>query len=218
MFETDINTCWHMNEIDQRAHMLRRVERDTPSRLTGMQGVCINTGIIDTFRLTKAQSFIYGLLPVNPNTLSYMCSVAACLAGHIDWTCVNILSGAHDPYSEDAAKAFQIAAKNENMETCAVSYTAKADTMASTIGRLTASTKCGCSVCRCRVNVVFGQPSNLTSLLFEASKQHYKGEWIIGHSEFGSFDDVVKGLTHMLPDSSSVHKTLRGMVQSQYGS
>ena len=116
----------------------------------------------------------------------------------------------HDSYSFDGAKAFQIAAANENIDICSVPYTANLADMSSTIKRLT-SGDCGCSVCRCRVNVIFGQYRDLTALFLEAYAQSYKGEWVVGDNILGSADDLVKDLTNQLQDDSSVHKILRGM-------
>ena len=140
--------------------------------------------------------------------------------GHFDWGCANVLSGIHDAYSIDGAKDFRIAAKNEGIDVCPVSYTtAKSDDlddMNQTIKRLTTS-DCGCSVCRCRVNVAFGQPGALISLFKAAHLQKYKWQWLVGDSEFGSFDDVVQNLTnHRGEDGDdSLHKIPQGILKAQ---
>ena len=129
--------------------------------------------------------------------------------GHFDWECANVLSGTHDAYSIDGAKDFRIAAINEGIDVCPVSYTANSADMRNTIKRLS-SPDCGCSVCRCRVNVIFGQYQDLTSLFHEAHVQNYEGEWLVGDNILASLDDVINDLTSKLKDDSSVHKILEG--------
>ena len=63
----------------------------------------------------------------------------------------------------------------------------------------------------CLVTVVFGQTQDLASLLLEAHKQNYNGEWIMGDNIKGSLDGVVNDLERNLDEPSSVHELLTGM-------
>ena len=62
----------------------------------------------------------------------------------------------------------------------------------------------------CRVNVVFAQAKDLTSLFLEAHKQRYAGEWVVGESIVGALDGIVTDLRRHLAEPS-VHELLRGM-------
>ena len=61
----------------------------------------------------------------------------------------------------------------------------------------------------CLVTVVFGQIRDLSSLLLEAHRQNYAGEWIVGGNVMGSLDTILNDLNEQL-DEGSTHKLLRG--------
>ena len=65
--------------------------------------------------------------------------------------------------------------------------------------------------------MAFGKPEVLSSLFEEAYKLEYPGQWLVGESEFGSFDDVVRNLTsHSRKDGDDhLHKILRGILKAQ---
>ena len=59
----------------------------------------------------------------------------------------------------------------------------------------------------CLVTVVFGQTQDLASLLLEAHKQNYNGEWVMSPN---IIDGVINVQKH-LDEPSSVHELLTGM-------
>ena len=63
----------------------------------------------------------------------------------------------------------------------------------------------------CLVTVVFGKTQDLASLLLEAHKQNYNGEWIMGDNIKGSLDTIANDLKKHLDEPSSVHELLTGM-------
>ena len=121
-------------------------------------------------------------------------------------------------------KAFENAANEEGIDVCDISYPADLKDISETFKLLT-TPSCGCTVCRCRINVAFGQPEALISLFKQAHDQKYEGQWLVGESEFGSFDDVVRNLTnHSVQNLTShsredgddhLHKILRGILKAQ---
>ena len=126
-------------------------------------------------------------------------------AGHFNWTCVNVLSGSGDPYSTAAAKAFESAAIDNQIDVCTrATYQAGCGKMEAPIKQIM-DARC------CLVNMVFGQAQDLAALLLEAHKQNYKGEWIMGDNIQASLDAVLNDLERNLDDPSSVHEVLRGM-------
>ena len=64
----------------------------------------------------------------------------------------------------------------------------------------------------CLVTVLFGQAQDLASLLIEAHRQNYAGEWVIGDNIMGTLDGVVKDLKNHL-DDPAIHKLLRGKFE-----
>ena len=122
---------------------------------------------------------------------------------HFNWTCVNVLVGVGDPYSTDAAKAFEMAAKDNQIDVCTkANYEAGSLDMTTPIKQIIDS-RC------CLVTMVFGQTQDISSLLLEAHKQRYAGEWIMGDNAMGSVDTIVNNLnTHL--DEHATYKLLRG--------
>ena len=51
--------------------------------------------------------------------------------------------------------------------------------------------------------------TDLSSLLLEAHRQNYAGEWIVGGNVMGSLDTILDDLNEHL-DEGSTHKLLRG--------
>ena len=111
-----------------------------------------------------------------------------------------------DPYSSDAAKAFELAANDNQIDVCTkANYEAGSLDMGTPIKQIM-DNKC------CLVTVVFGQTQDLSSLLLEAHRQNYAGEWIMGDNIVGSLDTIVNDLNKHL-DESATHKLLRGMFE-----
>ena len=124
---------------------------------------------------------------------------------HFDWPCANVLIGLGDPYSTAAAKAFELEAENKQIDVCAkVEYLSQSGDMKAAIKAII-DNRC------CQVTVVFGQAPDLTSLLLEAHKQSYVGEWIVGESIVANLGGIVKDLKRHIKPESSVHELLRGM-------
>ena len=125
-------------------------------------------------------------------------------SGHFNWRCANVLIGVGDPHSTDAAKAFESAAEDNNIDVCTkANYESDSSEMAAPIKQIIGN-RC------CLVTVVFGQARDISSLLLEAHRQNYAGEWIMGDNVIGSLDSIVKDLNNRL-DERSTHKLLRGM-------
>ena len=111
--------------------------------------------------------------------------------------------GSGDPYSSAGAKAFELAAIDSKMDICAkATYQPGSTNMEAPIKEIT-DNNC------CLVTVVFAQTQDLASLLLEAHKQNYAGEWVMGKNIMGSFDGVLKDLKNSL-DGPSIQKVLRG--------
>ena len=126
---------------------------------------------------------------------------------HFNWTCANVLVGVGDPYSTAAAKAFEMAAKDNKIYICTkANYETGSLDMAAPIKQIV-DNSC------CRATVVFGQTQDLSSLLLEAHRQNYAGEWIMGDNIMGSLDTIVKDLNKQI-DEHSTHKLLKGMRDS----
>ena len=111
--------------------------------------------------------------------------------------------GVHDPYSADAAKAFELVAEDKKIDVCLTKFDANPKSMEAALKEIIAK---NC----CQLTVVFAQVKDLVSLFLQAHKQQYTGEWIVGNSLVGSVADVVKDLErHDIPEPA-VHKLLRG--------
>ena len=121
------------------------------------------------------------------------------------WTCVNVLVGSGDPFSTGAAKAFELAAIESQIDVCnKATYTAGSGDMRQAIQQIVGK-KC------CLVTMVFGQDQDLISLFLEAQKQGYVGEWVVGHNVVSSRDFIIKELMKNNLTARSVHEFLRGM-------
>ena len=115
--------------------------------------------------------------------------------------------GSGDPYSTSGAKAFESAAMENDMDICVkATYQSGSTNMQKPIQEIT-NNNC------CLVTVVFAQTQDLASLLLEAHRQNYTGEWVMGKNIIGSFDGVLKDLKNSL-DEPSIHKLLRGKFVS----
>ena len=62
------------------------------------------------------------------------------------------------------------------------------------------------------MTVVFAQTQDISSLLLEAYRQRYAGEWIVGDSVLESLSTIVKILSKHL-DERAVNELLRGTFQ-----
>ena len=123
---------------------------------------------------------------------------------HFNWGCANVLAGVGDPYSTAAAKAFESAAIDNQIDVCTkANYEAGSSDMTAPIKQII-NKRC------CLVTVVFGQTQDVSSLLLEAHRQNYAGEWIMGDSVMRSLDTIVNNLNKHL-DEGSTHRLLRGM-------
>ena len=122
---------------------------------------------------------------------------------YFGWGCANVLAGVGDPFSTAAAKAFESAAVDNKIDVCTkANYEAGLSDMAAPIRQIIEN-RC------CLVTVVFGQIRDLSSLLLEAHRQNYAGEWIVGGNVMGSLDTILNDLNEQL-DEGSTHKLLRG--------
>ena len=126
------------------------------------------------------------------------------MAGHFEWGCVNVLRGLGDSFSTAAVSAFETAAKENRIEVCTTaSYEAGSTDMEKPIKEII-DKRC------CLVTVLFGQTQDISSLLLEAHKQNYAGEWIMSDNVMGSLDSIISTLQNDL-DEPSIHKLLRGL-------
>ena len=126
-------------------------------------------------------------------------------SGHFDWTCVNLLIGAGDAYSTDVALAFESAAIKNGIDVCTkATYQAGSTDMTAPIKEIM-DNSC------CLVTVLFAQTQDISSLLLEAHKQHYEGEWIMSENVIATLEGVVADLKRHM-EETAVHKLLRGMA------
>ena len=111
-----------------------------------------------------------------------------------------------DPYSTAVAKAFESAAKDNNIDVCTkANYESGSSEMATSIKQIIDNRYC-------LVTVVFGQIRDISSILLETHRQNYVGEWIIGDNVMSSLDSIVNDLNKHL-GKCSTHKLLRGMFE-----
>ena len=121
-----------------------------------------------------------------------------------NWKCANVLIGDGDSYSSAGADAFMKAAKQNDIDVCAISrYEANSADMSGAIDKIMAE-RC------CLLTVVFALSKDIVSLLVEAHKKHYRGEWFMGETIFDSLPTITNDLKNRLSDTSAVHKLLRG--------
>ena len=114
-----------------------------------------------------------------------------------------MLIGAGDAYSTDVAKAFETAAIESGIDVCTkATYQAGSTDMRAPIKQIM-DNSC------CLVTVLFGQTQDISSLLLEADRHHYMGEWIMSENVMATLDGVVADLKNYL-DEPSIHKLLRG--------
>ena len=119
---------------------------------------------------------------------------------------MNLLIGLGDVYSTDLAEAFKAAATDNEIDVCTTAnYDAGSSNMKAPIKEII-DNKC------CLVTVLFGQIQDISSLLLEAHRQNYAGEWILPDSAKTYADAVTITLRKHL-DESSIHKLLRGMFE-----
>lgn len=123
-----------------------------------------------------------------------------------NWPCANVLIGVGDSFSTSGAEVFESAAKSNGIDICMkANYKPGSSDMKAPIKRIMAN-RC------CLVTVVFGQDQDISSLLLEAHKQNYKGEWVMSENVIGGLDGIIGDLKKHL-DESSIHKLLRGTLK-----
>ena len=116
-----------------------------------------------------------------------------------------MLIGAGDAYSTDVAKAFETAAIESGIDVCTkATYQAGSTDMRAPIKQIM-DNSC------CLVTVLFGQTQDISSLLLEADRHHYMGEWIMSENVMATLDGVVNNLKNNL-DEPAAHQLMRGMV------
>ena len=125
-------------------------------------------------------------------------------SGHFNWTCANLVIAEGDSYSTAGGKAFESAAIASQIDVCTKVSFQSASTNVKPVIKEIMDNRC------CLVTVVFGKTQDLASLLLEAHKQNYDGEWVMGDNIKGSLDTVVNDLKKNL-EPSSVHELLTGM-------
>ena len=120
------------------------------------------------------------------------------------WKCANVLIGEGDSYSSAGAAAFQKAAKKNGINVCMTSsYTHNSADMEDTIHDIM-DERC------CLLTVVFAQPKDIVSILLEAHRQHYAGEWLMGETVIDSQTYITTELKKRLGDTSAVYPLMRG--------
>ena len=114
-----------------------------------------------------------------------------------------MLSGVGDSFSTASAAAFESAATPSGVEVCRkATYEAGSTDMRATIKKIM-DKRC------CLVTVLFGQAQDISSLLLEAHRQKYMGEWMIGDI-IGGLDGIISDLKNHL-DEPVIHELLRGL-------
>ena len=121
-----------------------------------------------------------------------------------NWKCANVLIGMGDSYSSAGAAAFEKAAKKNGINVCSKStYEPNSADMEITIQDMM-SKRC------CLLTVLFAQPKDIVSILFEAHKQHYAGEWLMGDTVIDSHIYIVDELEKKLRSTSAAYALMRG--------
>ena len=111
--------------------------------------------------------------------------------------------GVGDSFSTSGAAVFESEAKSNGIDICLkTNYEPGSSDMKAPIKRLMEN-RC------CLVTVLFGQDQDIASLLLEAHRQKYTGEWVMSDIILDSLDRIIINLKQHL-DESSIHKLLRG--------
>ena len=130
---------------------------------------------------------------------------ASSSAGAFKWACVNVLRGVGDAFSTGSVEAFQMAAMKNGIDICMiVTYEAGSTDMRTPIKDIIEK-RC------CLATVLFGSTQDISSLLLEAHKQNYAGEWIMSDNVMGALDGVISNLHNNNLDKPTIHKLLRGL-------
>ena len=132
---------------------------------------------------------------------------------HFDWTCVNILLGDGDAYSTDVALAFEKAAKKVGIDVCTkASYNAGSVAVEDKRPMKAPIEKIMGNSC-CLVTVLIAQTKDISSLLLEAHRQKYPGEWIMSENTLSSLDGIIADLKQHNMTDDSIQKLLRGLFE-----
>ena len=114
--------------------------------------------------------------------------------------------GDGDSFSTSGAEIFELEADNNGIDICMkANYEAGSLDMEAPIKQIIDS------AC-CLVTVVFGQDRDISSLLLEAHRQNYAGEWVMSENIIDGLDGIIESLKKDL-DEPSIHKLLRGMFE-----
>ena len=112
-----------------------------------------------------------------------------------------------DSYSEVGAAAFVRAASDKGINVCRTSsYQPNSADMETAISRIVQD---GC----CGLTVIFAQPKDIVSILLEAHKQHYAGEWLMGETAVDSYANIIAGLKEHVGTTSQVYQLMRGKYE-----
>ena len=114
--------------------------------------------------------------------------------------------GVGDSFSTSGAAVFESEAKSNGIDICLkTNYEPGSSDMKAPIKRIMKN-RC------CLVTVLFGQEQDIASLLLEAHRQKYTGEWVMSENLIGGLEKITNILKKHL-DESSMHKLLRGMLK-----
>ena len=114
--------------------------------------------------------------------------------------------GVGDAFSTSGAADFESEAKSNGIDICMkANYEPGSSDMKAPIKRIMEN-RC------CLVTVLFGQDQDIASLLLEAHRHKYTGEWVISENVIGGLEDIIKNLRKHL-DEPSIHELLRGMLK-----
>ena len=110
-----------------------------------------------------------------------------------------------DAYSSDCANAFEVAARNNQLDiSTKATYEAGSLDMTIPINQVIDNS--------CLVTVLYGQIQDISSLLLEAHRLGYTGEWLIPDNANAEIEQIIINLQKYLKDST-IYGLLRGMVE-----
>ena len=114
--------------------------------------------------------------------------------------------GDGDSFSTSGAEIFELEATNNGIDICMkANYEAGSLDMKAPIKQIMEN-RC------CLVTVLFGQDRDIYSLLLEAHRQNYTGEWVMSENVIGGMDGIIESLKKDL-NEPAIHKLLRGMFE-----
>ena len=114
--------------------------------------------------------------------------------------------GIGDSFSTSGAEIFELEADSNEINICRkANYKAGSSDMKAPIRQIMEN-RC------CLVTVVFGQDRDISSILLEAHRQNYTGEWVMSGNIIDGLDGIVENLKKDL-EEPAIHTLLSGTFE-----